>query len=207
MSQRRNSCSSERNLRKLGAAKNNDVENRWREISKSLVNIRMRNKSRVEVRETALDGSSDLLHLSSRDMRERSKSAVSVDREPGRELVPENMMQNKPDYQSRVQASLDCLDLPHWYKHSSHNHLSLLSTTSPSTTPSWRSPPVSTSSSASSNHRSSQWRLQQNRTNEMKTASSSAGSYTGWRSSLLTDNVIQTPSQRLAKTLMPDTKE
>ena len=47
----------------------------------------MRNKSRVEVRETALDGSSDLLHLSSRDMRERSKSAVSVDREPGRELV------------------------------------------------------------------------------------------------------------------------
>ena len=34
VSQRRNSCSSERNLRKLGAAKNNDVENRWREISK-----------------------------------------------------------------------------------------------------------------------------------------------------------------------------
>ena len=107
-----NSDWKDRNWRKLkGDAKNDDVEKRWREISKvggveevyllscppitqSLVNIRVRNKSRVQVGETDLDGSSDLLHISRTDMRERSKSALSVDTDTRTDMVRHDLGDN-----------------------------------------------------------------------------------------------------------------
>ena len=54
----------------------------------------MRNKSRVQVGETDLDGSSDLLHITRTDMRERSKSALSVDTDTRTDMVRPDLGQH-----------------------------------------------------------------------------------------------------------------
>ena len=113
------------------------------------------------------------------------------------------------NYQERVKASLECLDLPDWYKHSSqHLHLNILHSSTPtSTTPSWRSPP------ASSSYKSSQWRLEQGRTEPRNPVRSvrnyASSSYCGWRSSRADSEnqnnfLVTNPSQRLAKTITED---
>merc|ERR1712038_2201850 len=131
-----------------------------------------------EVRETELGGSVDLLYTGL-EQQQRSKSAVSAEQRLDRDMVvlPEN-------YQGRVQASLECLEVPQWYKQSSQHPLNILQTTTPpSATPSWRSPPAPTASSTPSFKSSSQWRLQQQRnepTNQVRPVKSYASSYCGW---------------------------
>ena len=234
----------ERQRRKVkGDAKNVDVENRWREISKvwqpvqydddiffsqSLVNLRPR-RACQEVRETELGGSVDLLYTGL-EQQQRSKSAVSAEQRLDRDMVVVSIwpgqyltqrhsltvLQLPENYQGRVQASLECLEVPQWYKQSSQHPLNILHTTTPpSATPSWRSPPAPTASSTPSCKSSSQWRLQQQRnepTNQVRPVRSYASSYCGWRSirsnSEAHNNLLVTnPSQRLAKTVISDSKE
>ena len=123
------------------------------------------------------------------------------------------VLQLPGNYQGRVQASLECLEVPDWYRQSSQPPLHILHTsTPPSTTPSWRSPPATTSSAASSYKSSSQWRLQQQKTeatNPVRPARNYATSYSGWRSTRSNKEaqknlLVTNPSQRLAKTIIDD---
>ena len=164
------------------------------------------------------------------EQQQRSKSAVSAEQRLDRDMVVVSIwpgqyltqrhsltvLQLPENYQGRVQASLECLEVPQWYKQSSHHPLNILHTTTPpSATPSWRSPPAPTASSTPSYKSSSQWRLQQQRnepTNQVRPVRSYASSYCGWRSirsnSEAHNNLLVTnPSQRLAKTVISDSKE
>ena len=165
------------------------------------------------------------------EIQQRSKSAVSVERGQDTDMVVVGILypdlsrsaghnslilivlQLPGNYQGRVQASLECLELPDWYRQSSQPPLHILhSTTPPSTTPSWRSPPATSSSAASSHKSSSQWRLQQQRTeatNPVRAVRNYATSYSGWRSTRSNDEaqnnlLVTNPSQRLAKTIIDD---
>lgn len=129
--------------------------------------------------------------------------------------IPENNLQELNKFQARIKASMDRLDVPSWYKQTSHGTSFLSSSYSTSSPPSWKSSIMTSSSTSSSSSSSSgHWKtirrksdshqnkeniISKNESNEVKTAA-----YCGWRKSVQNncDFLVSSPSQRLAKTLI-----
>ena len=128
--------------------------------------------------------------------------------------IPENNLQELNKFQARIKASMDRLDVPSWYKQTSHGTSFLSSSYSTSSPPSWKSSIMTSSSTSSSSSSSSgHWKtirrksdsqqskenIPKNVSNEVKTAV-----YCGWRKSVQNNCnlIVSSPSQRLAKTLI-----
>jgi len=100
----------------LSQAKNSEIEYKWKEISKSLANLKMSKCSKVS--ETDLNKSIDVLDFLENDLkekeniRERCKSVFSIStscNESIKNQIPENNLQNLNSFQARIQASVDKL--------------------------------------------------------------------------------------------------
>ena len=131
--------------------------------------------------------------------------------------IPENNLQELNKFQARIKASMDRLDVPAWYKQTSHpaGTTFLSSSYSTSSPPSWKSSIMTSSSTSSSSSSSSgHWKTfrrksdLQNKENIPKPKIEShevkAAAYCGWRKSVKhdCDFLVSSPSQRLAKTLI-----